>query len=97
MEITRNTMSPFGIPHQGPVVLGLKCENSVSRKCEEGVLDITSDTKFSSHESKSMEFWIHVIQCPLLAFHHTVQLKCENSVSRKREYGVFEITRDTKV
>ena len=68
-----------------------KCVNTIEILCQGnvsmyGVLDITSDTKFSSHESKSMEFWIHVIQCPLLAFHHTVQLKCENSVSRRREW-----------
>ena len=31
------------------------CENTVSRKCEYGVLEITSDTKVSSHESKTSD------------------------------------------
>ena len=29
--------------------------NTVSRKCEYGVLEITSDTKVSSHESKTSD------------------------------------------
>ena len=29
-----------------------QCENTVSRKCEYGVLEITCDTKVSSHKSK---------------------------------------------
>ena len=32
-----------------------QCENTVSRKCEYGVLEITSDTKVSSHESKTSD------------------------------------------
>ena len=32
-----------------------KCENTVSRKCEYGVLEITSYTKVSSHESKTSD------------------------------------------
>ena len=31
------------------------CENTVSRKCEYGVLEITSDTKVSSHKSKTSD------------------------------------------
>ena len=31
------------------------CENTVSRKCEYGVLEITSDTKVSSHELKTSD------------------------------------------
>ena len=31
------------------------CENTVSRKCEYEVLEITSDTKVSSHESKTSD------------------------------------------
>ena len=35
--------------------LMLHCVNTVSRKCEYGVLEITSDTKVSSHESKTSD------------------------------------------
>ena len=33
----------------------MHCENTVSTKCEYGVLEITSDTKVSSHESKTSD------------------------------------------
>ena len=32
-----------------------QCVNTVSKKCEDGVLEITSDTKVSSHESKTSD------------------------------------------
>ena len=34
-----------------PRTTDAQCENTVSRECEYGVLEITSDTKVSSHES----------------------------------------------
>ena len=40
----------FGSTSKQTLVI-VHCENTVSRKCEYGVLEITSDTKVSSHES----------------------------------------------
>ena len=43
------------------------CENTVSRKCEYGVLEITSDTKVSSHESKTSDLTRLLTHIPALA------------------------------
>ena len=60
----------------------LHCVNAVSRKCEYGVLEITSDTKvLLSHESQTSELtkdfcFTSDFQNPILTFPHSQHYHC---------------------
>ena len=80
-------MAPLGA--QAPPVLHLlqslhqlQCVNAVSRKCEYGVLEITSDTKvLLSHESQTSDLtkdfcFTRDFQNPILTFPHSQHWHC---------------------